>query len=510
MDAYEEFVAFVRNRIFDLRREAHQVTGDDRLADLLLVRALAKVARSWPREHDPEFDAEQLAYDALTREAGTVLREADSDSDGDIHIDGAEYDDGPHRLGTALAVADAAWARSQAMGRRRWRGVLVGVVIVAVLLGGYFFSTRGTNDNTTEPDVIDDPNRVSLLLDSVDLLPNEATVSHAPLWTTNHDPLPAFPAEIPTEGDIPNVSEQPPDRITAAIQANPSSAVILLDSQGKPHRLDNVPLLAYSNDYLNGSLARRSVSPSGKYVALAQPTQLVVAGIDNQEPRKFTLPQATGGPSDAVVDIAWYVDDSAILVTQAGGTSLLDVSDGTWTLQQFHGVDAVIPSKWSDPLYAVTPGPLGEASGAFLKSVKYSLPTPKSVGEWQAEAIVAPGATWLGQFMSVGKISGAGLVARTCLPKDAVFKMPDGYGPAVDCVAILDPDKGTLERALIRDASHQTGPRFGFAGWLDDGTVLLAVQDVSEGRTLLVAWSFYTGELHVVSAVAGVAMVAMG
>ncbi|GIG67274.1 hypothetical protein [Phytomonospora endophytica] len=505
MDAYEEFVAFVHNRIFDLRREAHQVTGDDRLADILLVRALAKVAGAWPREHDAEFDPEQLAYDHLTRDAGVVLREADSGGDGGIHIDGAEYEEGPHRLGTALAVADAAWEHSQKMRRRRWRGVVVGVIIAALLLAGYYVASRGGQGGDPEPETVDDPNRVTLLLDGVDLLPNEATVPQAPLWS---GPETGLPKEITTDpDDLPTVSENPPGRITAALQAGAAGPVILLDEEGRAHRLDTVTLLAYSNEYLEGSVARRSVSPSGKFVALAQPNTVVVAGLTADEPRRFTVPINSGGAGDSIVDIAWYVDDTAILLTQAGATSLLDLATGTWTQQQFHGVDAVTPTTWAEPAHVITPGPLGEPSGAFLKSVSYTIPTPTSVGEWKAETIVAPGATWLGQFTSTGEQNEEGLVARTCLPKDAVFKMPDGYGPAVDCVAIIDPASGTLERALIRDSSHQAGPRFGFVKWLDAATLLLAVQDVSGGRTLIVAWSYFTGELHVVSAVDGVAMV---
>ncbi|GLZ77433.1 hypothetical protein Afil01_22400 [Actinorhabdospora filicis] len=500
MSAYDDFVAFVHGKIHDLRREAHQVTGDDGLTDQLVVLALARLAARYQstRDLDPA-EAEQAAYDALAAETGPLLRGGDEPVD----TGQSEYEESVHRAATPLELADAAWARGRRLRRRRWRRIVITLVIVALLLT--FYQLASGVETPPEPDPhADDPTRTAYLMHEVDLLPSAPALARAPKWTDANPAIPSLPASITLEPNAPPVSGGTIDVITAAAQSVNGGPVYLIDSKGFTYLLDGYQPNLVASQSLKSALTKHAVAPGGKRILLAQDDAVVVVERDGTH-RSYPVPLKEGAGAE-VADASWY-GDTAVLLTQRGGTALLDVTTGTWTTQPFQGTDAVPPTAIGPQLYTLTPGPLNQY-GAYLDAVAWDLPTATATAAWKSEKHLATEATWISSFGTFGEMR-RNLVAKECEVRDGGLDMPEGYGAAQDCLLIADVTTGAMTRALVRDSSHAVGVRSGFLGWLDDDVLLLSSMDAATASTLVLAWSLGTGELRLISSIGSMTALAL-
>jgi hypothetical protein len=374
-------------------------------------------------------------------------------------------------------VADGAWREGARSLRRRLAGaagvLLVGLLLLAVPRHGH------PDARPAPPPVATVTARPPL----TDVVPPPERLAGLPLVTVPGLPGPSI--VLSQAGQVPRLTDSPVRRARAAFEPDNGAVLYVLGDDGKLRLLDaQVPLSA--------RLTSTSLSPDGLRLALLTDTQVVVVNLATLAVRRYPV------FSIQLVSATVWLSPDSLAVSDNTGTYTLDLTSG-----------AVAATRFSrgDLLQAQPPGPLTE-----LISV-YDPPTAPArvrhwTGETQLNTPLTPGRgatlSWLGAWQGPGWQCG-GMLVRDAATTGLALPVADSpAGEAGAVTLVVDEGTGLVRRVLAFPGSPAA---LAVLGFLDPQTVLLRAGD--ETAFAILAWTWETGDLRMVTEVSRVAVISL-
>ena len=451
----DRFIEFVTAALPELRIAAEKATGDPRAAKTILRHALADTALHW-RAAEAD-DPRRFALDAVTTAANTLLHHGSGHDEPDTDED-------------PVTLARHGWQAARRLRRRRLGRWTVAVVVLAALVGSYLWSTRW--EDPPEPAPPQRAGRVSVVDDGLAVLPPpELLRKSAPA----NQQLPG--AVVPDQWST-TLTDSPVDAILAAVQL-PGQPPQVVGDDGINRLVDAAA--AFEPTIMLGS---RSVAPDGSALALFPDDHILIVHNDGSFQ---DYPITTG-----VIDIAWYPDNAALMVTGTDGSFRLDPETGDTVAIDWYGQASTWDPITGDPVEFASDstGPLVLRRWTDGPFDTVTDDPPPIVG-WQGSPMPDPGTETL---------------VRGCVPEEEV-PVPTDYGVANNCLAVVGPD-ASVRRLLVATDRYPPGPMEALRA--DNGTVCFSVPGDSPDVRIVMAWTTGNGLLEQVFSVTADAAVALG
>ncbi len=307
----EDFASFVATQERRLRAASQDMTGNDRLAELLQRDLLAAVAMRWwwirLRPARRRSSASAAYLDRIVRRearASRLERPARRNPVGAVRSEVAEAD-------TSNRLADDAWERARHMRRQRW---IVAAGVAAVLACVAVVGPRSPGP-PTRPDLLPPPTVVPT---GVVIVPPFAGLGD----------LPRRPARLPETVDVDPTPASPllgqPLPAAIAVMRQGLGPLVVVGEGGATRRVDDPRLAA-------ARLLTTSLSPDGARIAMTRASDLLVVDVTTGEVRLVTA----GAAQPNVPSLAWHTPRSVLVPSLAGAR---EVNVDTGALSDLAGV----------------------------------------------------------------------------------------------------------------------------------------------------------------------------
>jgi len=451
-----EVLVTLARRWWWLRLRARRL-GRPEAADDLLDQLLAEHLAHW----DPTADSLTVGPPHPRSRAATVL-------------------DRPLSM---VDLADVAW-REARRGRGRRGGAAAGVVLLTGLL---LVSASRHSDPDVVPAGPPPVAKVTARPPLTDVVPTPDRLAALPVRSVPGLPGPRIDLGTPASASQPpaKLSADPVRRATAAFQPDNSASVYVLGDDGRLRLLDApVPLSA--------DLISTSLSPDGLHLALLTGSRLVVVSL-----LTGTVDSYPVRGSQALAAAIW-LGPTTVAVSDDADTFDVDLTTGAATDTQLRG---------GDLLQAQPPGPVAE-----LVSVEGPPTTLARIRQWSGDAVqitpltAGPGMSlsWLGAWQGPGWQCGGILVREAATFGLALPAADSGVDVAAAAILVADEGTGAVRRVLAYPGDQVA---LAVLGFLDPQTVLLRAGDETDFG--IVAWTWGTGELRLVTELSRVAVVSL-
>jgi hypothetical protein len=447
-----DFVSFVATYDRPLTTACQEITGHDRLAEVLRLDLLATVALRW--RHSPSgrrprravarlnrlLRREVRSYRLVPAPPGVPSRTSLSYLDSTVDPPAPAPSLVDSLVGDSLA--ESAWRRAGQLRRQALAGLAAAVAAIAVL------ALIGPQARTPPAPVL--PPDVEIPAGVV-VLPRFEALGQLPQAST---PL---PAELTPAG-----SDAPATRALALVRAE-HGPLVVIGADGRTRLIDDPALAA-------ARLISTSLAPDGDLAVLVVGDALLVVDLATSQTRLI----AAGAAAPVLV---WRTRHS-VLVPGPDHAREIDLDTGAATpVVGVTGVDVVSPEGRRDAplteLLAVS-STAGQASRIRLWRTAPGLLSTRDV-----EDRPTFGPQWIGVWSGPGWSSPT-LFARACAPGE--ITLPTRFGPARSAIGALGIN-GIYAGTLVAVDNTTLEP----LGFLQSQTILVAAHGPTSTR--LIAWT---------------------
>jgi hypothetical protein len=438
-----DFVSFVATYDRPLTTACQEITGHDRLAEVLRLDLLATVALRWRLWFRP---ARRRPRAALARLNRLLRREVRSyrlvpAPPGAPSRTSLSYVDPVVSGSAADKLAELAWRKAGQLRRQALAGVAAAVVAIAVL--ALIAHPARTPPGPVVPPDVEIPAGVVVLprFDALGQLPQAST------------PLPA---------DLtPAVADAPATRALALVRAE-RGPLVVIGTDGRTRLIDD-PALA------GARLISTSLAPDGDRAVLVVGDALLVVDLATGQTRLLS--------AGAAAPVLVWRSRHSVLVPGPGDAREIDLDTGTATpVVGVTGVDVVSPEGRRDtPLTELLAGSSTAGQASRIRLWR-TAPGPASTRDVEDRPTVGP--QWIGVWSGPGWSSST-LLTRACAPGQ--IALPSRYGPARSAIGAVSTNGNYAGTLVSVDTTLEP------VGFLQPQTILVAAYATTSTR--LIAWT---------------------